>query len=165
MNFQGGLVQPSTSGSSFCVQKFTRMIENAWLQAENVWSTWKIQENQGLPTSLSRFFVLDHVPACVMKVCHTYRSECIIEIFLMIDPIILPSLKLTVRTWKWAKSQKETIVFQPSIFRCKNVSFRGCTLLITHKNWCPLPGIAPFHPRIYIGIGKIGAFWWLTVFP
>ena len=31
INFQRGLVQPSTSGSSFCVQKFTRKIEHAWL--------------------------------------------------------------------------------------------------------------------------------------
>ena len=30
-------------------------------------------------------------------------------------------------TWKWAGPQKETIVFQPSIFRCENaVSFREC---------------------------------------
>ena len=29
----------------------------------------------------------------------------------------IPSLKLTVRTWKWF-SQKERLVFQPSIFRC-----------------------------------------------
>ena len=37
----------------------------------------------------------------------------------------LPSLKPTVRTWKWAETQRETIVFQPSIFR-GYVSFREC---------------------------------------
>ena len=36
---------------------------------------------------------------------------------------IIPSLKLTVRTWKWAETQKETIVFQSSVFR-GYVSFR-----------------------------------------
>ena len=29
----------------------------------------------------------------------------------------LPSLKLTVRPWKLAETQKETIIFKPSIFR------------------------------------------------
>ena len=40
----------------------------------------------------------------------------------------LSSLKLTVRTWKQAGPHKETIVFQASIFRCENVSFREVTL-------------------------------------
>ena len=38
----------------------------------------------------------------------------------------IPSLKPTVRTRKWAGPQRETIVFQPSIFRC-HVSFRDGT--------------------------------------
>ncbi len=38
---------------------------------------------------------------------------------------VLPSLKLTKRTCKWTETQKESIIFQPFIFRCKNaVSFR-----------------------------------------
>ena len=37
----------------------------------------------------------------------------------------LPCLKLTVRPWKQAGPQKETIVLQLSIFRCENVSFRA----------------------------------------
>ena len=38
----------------------------------------------------------------------------------------LPSLKLTVRTWKWAVCPKGklVLVFQPSIFRGEHVSFR-----------------------------------------
>ena len=36
----------------------------------------------------------------------------------------LPSLKLTAKAPENRPSQKETILFQPSIFRCENVSFR-----------------------------------------
>ena len=35
-----------------------------------------------------------------------------------------PSLKLTVRTWKWAETQKERVVFQTFIFRWENVGFK-----------------------------------------
>ena len=38
----------------------------------------------------------------------------------------IPSLKLTANAPENRSSQKETIVFQPSIFRCENVSFREC---------------------------------------
>ena len=36
----------------------------------------------------------------------------------------VPSLKLTANTLKNRPPEKETIVFQPSIFRCENVGFR-----------------------------------------
>ena len=47
----------------------------------------------------------------------------------------LPSLKLTVRPWKWAGPQKETILFQASIFRGENVSFRGCIQYVLCMVW------------------------------
>ena len=46
--------------------------------------------------------------------------------------ITVPSLILTVRTCQVAPSQKETIVFQPSIWRCENVSFREDTVSHLH---------------------------------
>ena len=42
----------------------------------------------------------------------------------------LPQINI-IRTWKYQPSQKETIVFQPSIFRCENVSFREGNILIS----------------------------------
>ena len=43
---------------------------------------------------------------------------------------VLSSLKLIVRTCQVVPSQKERIVFQPSIFRCENVSFREAIALV-----------------------------------
>ena len=57
----------------------------------------------------------------------------------------LPSLKLTVRTRKQAGPQKETIVFQPSIFGCY-VSFREGMLFIQYRG-----KMKPFDPLL-IGV-------------
>ena len=62
---------------------------------------------------------------CVMKLCHTHRSECLIESFY--DPsdyITLPKTNIAPENGP----PKRKLVFQPSIFRCY-VSFRGCTFL------------------------------------
>ena len=42
----------------------------------------------------------------------------------------LPQINI-IRTWKYQPSQKETIVFQPSIFRCENFCFREGNILIS----------------------------------
>ena len=51
----------------------------------------------------------------------------------------LPYLKLTGRTWKWAQTQLERIVFQASIFRGENVSFREGNL---YNKWPKINGFA-----------------------
>ena len=50
--------------------------------------------------------------------------------FIMVYLYSLPQINI-IRTWKYQPSQKETIVFQPSIFRCENVSFREGNILIS----------------------------------
>ena len=42
----------------------------------------------------------------------------------IVKAAIIHSLKLTAKAPENRPSQKETIVFQPSIFRCENVNFR-----------------------------------------
>ena len=65
----------------------------------------------------------------------------------------VPSPKLTGHPWNWAGPQKETIVLQPSIFRCESVSFREATgyqLDKFHHNLLYL-----FQPRSAMKLGKL----------
>ena len=72
-------------------------------------------------------FMLGYSQRNKTQVIPSYAPNMISMVRNGIQLSILHSLKLRVRAWKQAGSQKERIVFQPSIFRCK--------LLVSGRVW------------------------------